>query len=160
MMRALLIAAGLAFLPGVAAAQTKAQDIDALLEAIRFEKRVEIANRGMRAIFIRSMRSRSKSSNPALTRLFEEEYDKTFPASHLIAEVRPQVVALYDAKLSQDEVRELTRMFRSPLYEKFRDLNSGVSRMILQATQRSVKSGVGDLMKRVMDRAVNEGLIK
>jgi len=160
MRRAALLLAALLVLPGTATAETKAQDIDTLLETIQFEKRVETANRGMRAIFIRGMRSRSKSSNPALTRLFEEEYDAAFPASRVVAEVRPKVVTLYDEKLSQDEVRELTRMFSSPLYLKFRDLNRDVGRLIVQATQRSVKAGMGDLMKRVMDRAVNEGLIK
>ncbi len=160
MTRALLIAVALLVLPGTAAAQTKAQDIDALLEAIQLDKRVANANRGMRAIFIRGMRNRSKSSNPALTRLFEEEYDAAFPASRVVAEVRPKVVALYDDKFSQNEVRELTRMFESALYLKFRDVNGEVGRLIVRATQRSVKEGMGDLMKRVMDRAVNEGLIK
>jgi hypothetical protein len=159
MTKTLVLLAAL-LLPGAALAQAKAQDIDTLLEVIRLEKRIEASNRVMRAAFLRGVRNRSKSNNPALARLVEQEYDAAFPASRVIAEVRPRVVELYDDKFSQEELRELTRMFKSPLYEKYRDVNSGVGRLILEATQRSVKSGMGDLMKKVMDRAVAEGLVK
>jgi hypothetical protein len=160
MRSALLIAAALLVLPGTAAAQSKTEDIDTLLEAIQLERRIAASNRVMRAAFIRGMRNRSKSRNPALARLIEEEYNAAFPASRIVAEVRPKVVELYDRKFSQEEVRELIGIFRSPLYGKYRDVNGAVGRLIAEATQRSVKSGMGDLMKKVMDRAVSEGLIK
>jgi len=159
-MRALLIAAVLAVAPGAAAAQTKQDDVDRLLAAVQLDRRIEASNRAMRAAFIRGMRSRSKSSNPAITRLIEEEYDAAFPTSRVVAEVRPTVAAIYDEKFSQDELRELTRMFTSPLFEKHRAVNGEVGKLILEATRDSVKAGMGDLMKKVMDRAMAEGLVK
>ena len=160
MRRALLIAVVLAVLPGAAVAQTKQADVERLLAAVQLDRRIEASNRVMRTAFIRGMRNRSKSSNPAITRLIEEEYDAAFPTSRLVGEVRPKVVALYDEKFSQEEVRELTRIFTSPVFEKHRTVNGEVSKLILEATRNSVKSGMGDLMKKVMDRAVAEGLVK
>ena len=157
---ALLIAIVLAVAPLGAAAQTKQDDVDRLLAAVQLDRRIEASNRVMRAAFIRAMRNRSKTSSPAITRLIEEEYDATFPTSRVVAEVRPKVASLYDEKFSQDELQELTRMFTSPLFEKHRAVNSQVGKLILEATRNSVKEGMGDLMKKVMDRAVAEGLVK
>ena len=150
----------LLLLPVLAAGQTKTESIDTLLDAVQLEKRIESSNRVMRAAFIRGVRNRSKSNNPAFARLIEEEYDAAFPASRVVADVRPRVAELYDAKFSADEVRELTRLFTSPLYLKHRAVSGDVGRLIAEATRRSVKSGMGDLMKKVMDRAVAEGLVK
>jgi hypothetical protein len=150
----------LLLLPTVAAAQTKEQDIEALLEAVQLAKRVEVSNRLMRAAFIRGMRNRSSSKNPRLHELIEEEYDGTFPASRVLAEVKPKVAAMFADAFSQDEIRQLTAVFRSPVFAKYRELNDDVGKVILSAIQSSVKAGMGDLMKRVTDRAVAEGVQK
>ena len=160
MKRVLLALAAMALLPGAVAAPSKQQDIETLLEAMQLDKSIEISHRRIRALLIRDMRARSKSSNPAFGRLIEEEYDATFPVSRLIADVRPKVEALYDERFSQDEIRELTRMYSSPLYLKFRDVNRGVGRIIVESVRSAVKAGMGDLMKRVTDRAIAEGLQK
>lgn len=147
-------------LPAVAAAQTQEQDIEALLDVVQLEKRVEASNRLMRAAFIRGMRNRSSAKNPRLQELIEEEYDGAFPASRVLADVKPRVAALFAQQFSQGEIRELTALFRAPVYVKYRALNDDVGRVILQAIQASVKAGMGDLMKRVTDRAVAEGVQK
>ena len=159
-MRAALVTLAALLLPALAAAQTKEQDIDKLLEAVQLEKRIDASNRVMRAAFIRGMRNRSKTDNPALHRLIEEEYDAAFPSARVVTEVTPQVKALYAEKFTQDEIRELTALYRSPVFLKHRELNAEVGRLVVGATQRSVKAGMGDLMKRVMDRAVAEGMLK
>jgi hypothetical protein len=159
MKQALLLLAAL-LLPALAAAQTKEQDIDALLDAVQLEQRVAASNRLMRAAFIRGMRNRSSVKNPRLHELIEEEYDATFPASRVFADVKPEVAQLFADQFSQREVRELTAMFRGPVYAKYRELNDDIGKAILQAIQASVKAGMGDLMKRVTDRAVAEGVQK
>lgn len=159
MKRAVLLLAAL-LLPAAAAAQTKEQDIDALLEAVQLEKRVEASNRLMRAAIIRGLRNRNSSKNPRLQELIEEEYDGAFPASRVLADVKPQVAQLFDDQLTQGEVRELTALFKAPVFAKYRALNDDVGRVILQAVQASVKAGMGDLLKRVTDRAVAEGVQK
>jgi hypothetical protein len=155
-----LAALALLLLPTLAAAQTKEQDIEALLEAVQLEKRVEASNRLMRAAIIRGMRNRSTSKNPRLQELIEEEYDGAFPASRVYADVKPKVAALFAGTFSRDEIRELTAIFRAPVYAKYRELNDDVGKLILSAIQDSVKAGMGDLMKRVTDRAVAEGVQK
>jgi hypothetical protein len=159
MKHALVLIAAL-LLPAVAAAQTKDQDVDALLEAVQLEKRVGASNRLMRAAIIRGLRNRSSSKNPRLHELIEEEYDGAFPASRVLADVKPRVAALFSEQFTQAEIRELTAMFRAPVYAKYRELNDDVGRAILSAIQDSVKAGMGDLMKRVTDRAVAEGVQK
>jgi hypothetical protein len=159
-MRTALVTLVALLLPAVACAQTKEQDIDKLLETVQLEKRIDASNRVMRAAFIRGMRNRSKTDNPALHRLIEEEYDATFPSARVVAEVKPQVQALYAERLTQGEIRELTALFSSPVFLKHRELNAEVGRLVVAATQRAVKAGMGDLMKRVMDRAVAEGVLK
>lgn len=160
-MRGALLALVLALSPALAWAQTKAQDVDALLEAMQLDKRVASSNRLMRVAIIRGLRSRaSAGSNPRVHELIEEEYDAAFPVSRLMAEVRPKVAGLFDASFTHEEVRELTAHFRSPVYAKYRDLNDDVGKLILTAIQASVKAGMGDLMKRVTDRAIAEGVKK
>ncbi len=159
MKQALVLLAAL-LLPAAAAAQTKDQDIEALLQAVQLEKRVEASNRLMRAAFIRGMRNRSSSKNPRLQELIEEEYDGAFPAARVYADVRPKVAALFADQFAQGEIRELTGLFRSPVYAKYRELNDDIGKVILAAIQDSVKAGMGDLMKRVTDRAVAEGVQK
>lgn len=159
-MKAALLLPALLLLPVLAAAQSKEQDIDTLLEAVQLEQRIDASNRVMRAAFIRGMRNRSRTDNPALHRLIEEEYDAAFPSSRVAAEVTPEVKALYAGKFTQDEIRELTALYRSPVFLRHRELNAEVGRLVVAATQRSVKAGMGDLMKRVMDRAVAEGMLK
>jgi hypothetical protein len=114
----------------------------------------------MRAAIIRGLRNRSSSKNPRLHELIEEEYDGAFPASRVLADVRPKVAALFAEQFTPAEIRELTTLFRAPVYAKYRGLNDDVGRVILQAIQDSVKAGMGDLMKRVTDRAVAEGVQK
>jgi hypothetical protein len=153
--------AALLLLPGIAAAQSKEQDIETLLEAVGLEERVAASNRAIRAVFIRGLRQRaSASANPRMHELIEEEYDNTFTAARLMAEVKPRVSTLFAERLSQGEVRELTDLVRSPAFAKYRALNGQIGRVILTAIQTSVKSGMGDLMKRVTDRAIAEGVKK
>jgi hypothetical protein len=147
-------------LPAVGAAQTKDQDIDVLLEVVQLEKRVEASNRLMRAAFIRGLRNRSTSKNPRLHELIEEEYDGTFPAARVYADVKPKIAALYADQFTHAEIRDLTAVFKAPVYAKYRALNDDVGKVILTAIQASVKAGIGDLMKRVTDRAVTEGVQK
>ncbi len=132
----------------------------ALLQAVQLEKRVAASKRLMRAAFIRGMRNRSTSKNPRLQELIEEEYDGAFPAARVLAEVKPKVAALFADRFTQPEIRELTAMFGSPVYAKYRELNNDVGKVVLAAIQDSVKAGMGDLMKRVTDRAVAEGVQK
>ena len=159
MSKGILLVAAL-LLPAAALGQSKQEDVERLLEQVQLDRRIEASNRVMRAAFIRGMRNRSSSNNPAVARLVEEEYDAAFPASRVIADVHPKVAALYDGRFSQDEVRELRRIYASPLFEKHRALDVEVGRLILEATRESVKAGMGDLMKKVMDRAVAEGHVK
>lgn len=160
MMKHVLVLLAALALPALAAAQTKEQDIEALLEAVQLERRVEASNRLMRVAFIRGLRNRSTSKNPRLQALIEEEYDATFPASRVLADVKPQVSRLLADAFSQDDIRELTALFRAPVYTRYRALNNDIGKMILSAIQSSVKAGMGDLMKRVTDRAVAEGAQK
>lgn len=159
-MKAALLALAVLLLPAPAMAQTKEQDIEALLDAVQLQKRVEASNRLMRAAFIRAMRNRSSSKNPRLQTLIEEEYDGAFPAARVLADVKPKVAALFTDAFSHREIRELTALFSSPVYAKYRDLNNEVGKLVLASIQNSVKAGMGDLMKRVTDRAVAEGLQK
>jgi hypothetical protein len=159
-MRLALALLAMLLLPLAAAGQTKDQEIDALLEAVQLEKRVAASSRLMRAAIIRGLRNRSSSKNPRLQELIEEEYDGAFPASRVLADVRPKVATLFAEQFTQGEVRELTAMFRAPVYARYRELNDDVGKAILQAIQDSVKAGMGDLMKRVTDRAVAEGVQK
>jgi len=159
-MKTALLTLALLLLPALAAAQTKEQDIEALLVALQLEKRVEASNRLMRAAFIRGMRNRSRAPNPRLQALIEEEYDGAFPSSRVFADVKPKVAALFADGFSHDEIRELTAMFSAPVYAKYRALNNDVGKLVLASIQNSVKAGMGDLMKRVTDRAVAEGLQK
>lgn len=158
---ALALLAALLLLPGPAAAQSKEQDIETLLEAVGLDERVEASNRAIRAVFVRGLRQRAAASaNPRMHELIEEEYDHTFTAARLMADVKPRVTALFAERLSQEEVRELTVLVRSPAFAKYRELNGQIGRVILTAIQTSVKSGMGDLMKRVTDRAIAEGVKK
>lgn len=160
-MRSALVLLAALLLPGLAGAQSKEQDIEVLLDAVQLEERVEASNRAIRGIFIRGMRQRASArGNPRLQELIEEEYDTTFSASRLIADVKPKVTRLLDERLSQEEVRELTALVRSPVFARYRDLNSQIGKLILTAIQSSVKAGMGDLMKRVTDRAMAEGVKK
>lgn len=160
-MRSALVLLAALLLPGLAGAQSKEQDIEVLLDAVQLEERVEASNRAIRGIFIRGMRQRASArGNPRLQELIEEEYDTTFSASRLIADVKPKVTRLLDERLSQEEVRELTALVRSPVFARYRDLNSQIGKLILTSIQSSVKAGMGDLMKRVTDRAMAEGVKK
>ena len=153
MRKALLVMLAL-LLPGLAWAQSKEQDIDTLLETVQWEKQVAASNRVMRAAFIRGMKNRSAGKNPELARLVEQEYDAAFPAATVVAQLRPKMVKLYADRFSQEEIRELTSLYRAPVFVKHRAMAGEVTRLIVSATQDLIRSGMGDLMKRVTDRAM------
>jgi hypothetical protein len=140
--------------PGHALAQTKAQDIDALLAAVQWERQVDAGSRVMRAAFLRGMKNRAAGKSPEFARLVEQEYDATFPVAAVVAELKPRVVKLYDDRFTHEEIRELTAIYRTPVYVKHRAMGGELGQLILTATQDFIRAGMGDLMKRVTDRTM------
>ena len=155
-MRPAFLLAALLALPALAGAQSREQDIEALLEAVQWERQVEASNRVMRAAFIQGMKKRNAGKNPELARLVEQEYDAAFPVSAVIEQLKPRVVKLYADRFSSGEIRELTAIYRAPVFVKHRRMSGDLGRLIVAATQEHIRAGLGDLMKRVTDRAMSQ----
>jgi hypothetical protein len=153
-----LVAAG--WLAGPAQAQgSKEQDIDALLQAVDWDRRIENSFRLMRSGFVQGMRNRA-GANPELLKLMEQEFDAYFTLSKFRADLRPKAVAMYSEKFSQDEIRELSKIYNAPLYRKHVAFEKDLSSMVGATAEKTIRDGVGDLVKKVMDRAMAEGLFK